>query len=276
MKLPNNPRVYLSGGATGLGRAIALKLAERQARILIADVNLEEAERTAEDVRQRGGEAVVRRCDVTKADEIEAAAQDIEQRWGGVDLVVNNAGVAAGGAMGELPLADWQWIVGVNLWGVIHGCHVFAPRLVAQKSGFLLNVASAAGFASLPQMSAYNVTKAGVIALSETLYSELGEHGVQVSVLCPTFFQSELMRTFRSPDAGARRRAEAFFARSKVTSEDVARAAIEGLEQGRAYIVPQLDGRFVWAMKRLLPGRYLAALRRFHRAGEAKLVGADE
>lgn len=268
MKLPHSPRVYLSGGATGLGRALALLLAERQARILIADVNLEEAERTAQDVRERGGEAVVRRCDVTKADEIEAAAQDIEERWGGVDLVVNNAGVAAAGVMGKLALADWQWIVGVNLWGVVHGCHVFAPRLAAQKSGFVLNVASAAGFASLPQMSAYNVTKAGVIALSETLYAELGEHGVQVSVLCPTFFHSGLMRTFRSPDDRSRRRAEAFFARSKVTSDDVARAALAGLERGQPHIVPQLDGRFVWAMKRLLPAGYLAALRRFHRAGE--------
>ena len=115
---------------------------------------------------------------------------------------MNNAGVAAGGLVGEQSLDDWKWIVDINLWGVIHGCHVFAPRFRAQRSGYILNVASAAGFVSLPEMASYNVTKAGVIALSETLCGELSPCGVRVSVTCPSFFKTNLMDVLRSPTIG--------------------------------------------------------------------------
>lgn len=265
MKLPERARVFISGGGGGLGRALACLLGQRGARVLVADLKQEGADETAARVRNCGGEAIAFKCDVTSPEQVEAAAAEMDRVWGGADLVVNNAGVAGGGVLGEVSLQDWEWILRVNLWGTLHGCHVFVPRLKAAGKGQILNVASAAGFASLPEMASYNMSKAAVISLSETLYAELGQHGVHVSVLCPTFFESGLMDSFRSPDARQREMAQAFFKRSRATSETVARAALKGLEEGRLHIVPMADGKLVWGLKRWAPGLYFRALRRGHR-----------
>jgi NAD(P)-dependent dehydrogenase (short-subunit alcohol dehydrogenase family) len=260
MKLPDSPRAVVTGGGSGLGRALALALADRKGRILIADLNLEGAEETARLVRVRGGEAVAMVADVTKIEDVESMAAETERAFGGVDLLVNNAGVAVSGFVGEIPLDDWAWILRINLMGVVHGCHVFAPIFKAQKSGFILNVASNAGIASLPEMGPYNVSKAGVIALSETLYSELGAHGIGVSALCPTFFKTNLLDTMRS-STDARKKAQALFERSKITAEDVAKVALAGLEAERPIIIPQVDGNVVHALKRFSPRLYLRLLR---------------
>jgi NAD(P)-dependent dehydrogenase (short-subunit alcohol dehydrogenase family) len=126
------------------------------------------------------------RCDVTRLADVRSLA---EACTGAVDLVVNNAGVGAGGRIGELSIEDWRW-TDVDLYGVIHGCHVFVPILREQGRGHVLNVASAAGLLCAPHMAAYNVAKAGVVALSETLAAELAGSGVGVTVLCPTFFKT--------------------------------------------------------------------------------------
>jgi len=261
MKLPEFPRAVVTGGGSGLGRAICLALAERRGRVLVADVNLEGAEETARLVEAAGGRAVAMRVDVGEIADVEAMAESIRRAFGGVDLLVNNAGVAVAGEVGEVPLEDWHWILRINLMGVVHGCHVFAPIFKAQKSGFILNVASNAGIASLPEMAPYNVSKAAVIALSETLYSELGASGVAVSALCPTFFKTNLLSTMRSSDEVQRKKAHAFFERSKITAEEVARIALEGLEAGEPIIIPQADGNVVHALKRLSPQLYLKLLR---------------
>jgi NAD(P)-dependent dehydrogenase (short-subunit alcohol dehydrogenase family) len=253
VKLPESARTFISGGASGLGRALALELAQRRARILIADVNLERANETANEVQAAGGSAHVMRCDVRKPDEIEACAREMETRWGGVDLAVNNAGVAAAGRVGAMPLEDWRWIVDINMWGVINGCHVFAPR-----AEFILNIASMAGFAALPEMAAYSLTKAAVISLSETLSVE--RRG-RVSVLCPTFFKTNLMENFRYTEERQKVMTEKFFARSLMTAEAVARAGIRGLEAGELIIIPQIDGKLVWRFKRLAPDFYRSTLR---------------
>ncbi len=261
MSFPERPRAVITGAGSGLGRALALSLARRRARLLLADVDRVRAGETARLVEAAGGEGIPIRCDVTKLEDLEGAATKIQALWGGTDILVNNAGVAAAGRVGEQSLEDWRWIVGINLWGVIHGCHVFVPRLRQQGSGFILNVASAAGFVSLPEMASYNVTKAGVISLSETLYGELGGSGIHVSVACPTFFRTSLMDSFRSPGDRQRAVAANFFRRSTATAEEVAAVALEALESGRLYAVPQTDGRVAWLLKRLSPAVYSRGLR---------------
>jgi NAD(P)-dependent dehydrogenase (short-subunit alcohol dehydrogenase family) len=253
VKLPESPRTFISGGASGLGRALALELAARRARILIADVNLERANETATMVEHAGGSAHVMRCDVRHPDEIEACAREMETRWGGVDLAINNAGVAAAGRVGSLPLEDWRWIVDINMWGVIHGCHVFAPR-----AEFILNVASCAGLAALPEMAAYSLTKAAVISLSETLSVE---RGGRVSALCPTFFKTNLMENFRYTEERQKVLTEKFFARSTMTAGEVAHAGIRGLEAGELIIIPQIDGKLMWRFKRMAPDVYRRTVR---------------
>lgn len=248
--LPPRPRAVVTGAGSGLGRALALQLAPRKARLLLADIDLKAAKETVRLAEALGAEAVAVKCDVAKAAQVAKLARVAAEKWRGADLLVNNAGVAAGGPVGEMPLADWHWIAGINLWGPVYGCHAFVPGMKKRRRGWILNVASTAGLASLPEMAAYNVTKAGVIALTETLYSELAPYGIQATALCPTYFKTNLMARFRSPNRRQRDISNAFFARASFTADDVARAGLAGLEAGRLLVIPQPDGQAVFRAKR--------------------------
>ncbi len=259
-RLPERPRVLITGAASGLGRAFALNLAQRRARLLVTDLDLAGAERTAAEATALGAEAFAMHLDVTDPAAYEAAAAALDERFGGADLSIHNAGVAVAGPVGEVSLGDWDFVLKVNLMGVVHGCHVFAPRFRAAGAGAILNVASAAAFAAIPEMGPYNVSKAAVLSLTETLRAELAPHGVQVAALCPTFFPTNLMQSFRAPSERQRRLAEALFRRASTTAGAVAAAGIEGLERGRLVTVPQPDGRLVRAVKGLAPELYARVL----------------
>ena len=262
MSFPSAPRAVVTGAGSGLGRALCLELADRGAQILATDID-EDAARATADLC--AGSVHVARCDVSKLADVEALGTLADERLGGVDLVINNAGVAVSGRVGEISIADWQWLLGVNLWGVIHGCHVFAPRLRRQKSGHILNVASLAGLVHLPPLAPYNVAKAGVVALSETLRFELARDGVGVTVLCPSFFATNIAASSRG-DAGGRELGAKVLAKSKVTAETVARAALDGAASGEFMVIPMAEGRWAWRLKRLAPegffgvGRALMAI----------------
>lgn len=258
--LPDRPRAFITGAGGGLGRALALALARRRGRMVLADIHAERLAESVAAVQAAGGEAVAEALDVTDAAAVERVAEAAWARWMGLDLVVNNAGVACAGAVGEVSLANWRWALDINLYGVIHGCHAFAPRLRAQGHGAVLNVASAAGIACAPEMGPYNVGKAGVIALSETLHAELGAAGVGVTVLCPTFFPTHLLETMRATDPRQNKLAQRMFDRAKVTADDVAAAALHAVEAGDLYAVPQTDAKFIWALKRLVPERFYQVL----------------
>ncbi len=255
MKIGSDTRVVITGAGSGLGAALCTLLAARGARIVAGDLDEAAVRATAE----RCGAGVTGvRCDVTRLADVEALAATAERTFGGVDLVVNNAGVAVAGKLGEVPIEDWRWAIEVNLWGVIHGCHVFAPRLERQGKGHIVNVASAAGLLCPPRMAPYNTTKAAVIALSETLHADLRPHGVGVSVLCPTFFRTNLVRSPRtSTDEVLRAAARKMVEKSKVSAEDIARATIDGIERDALFVAPQADGRWMWRLKRLAPESFL-------------------
>ncbi|WP_438027479.1 SDR family NAD(P)-dependent oxidoreductase [Sorangium sp. So ce233] len=253
MSLPKQPRAVITGAASGLGRALALELAGRQAKLLLADLNDDGSRETARLVADAGGEAHTVRCDVSRSDDVAALVGEADRALGGVDLVVNNAGVCAGGPVGEVPLEDWSWVMGVNLWGVIHGCHAFTPRFKEQKRGHFLNIASAAGFIAVAGLAPYCVTKAGVVALSETMKLELAPHGVGVTVLCPTFFRTQIVESARGVDAKMKEIAEKLMGREGLQADYVARRAIEAVDAGRLYAVPHRDGRWFWRAKRAIP-----------------------
>jgi NAD(P)-dependent dehydrogenase (short-subunit alcohol dehydrogenase family) len=251
----------VTGAGSGLGRAFCLELAARHARILAVDIDAARAEETAALCKKAGGDVVSGACDVSKASEVEALAGRMDTTFGGTDLVINNAGVAAGGSVGVIPLADWEWVMGVNLWGVIYGCHTFVPRFKAQKSGHILNVASAAGLLSAPEMGPYNVTKSGVVALSETLAGELAGTGVGVTVLCPTFFLTNIARASRTSGAGAMpEQVEKLMGRTSVQAPEVAAIALDACSGDKLYALPHNDGRWMWRMKRLMPETFQKAL----------------
>ncbi|MEB2311769.1 MAG: SDR family NAD(P)-dependent oxidoreductase [Sorangiineae bacterium] len=266
MKLDSSTRAVVTGAGSGLGRALAEELARRGASLLLADIDLDGASETVKLLGGARAHAVA--CDVSRAAAVEALAEEAERRLGGVDLVVNNAGVAVAGSVGEVPLDDWEWIMGVNLWGVIHGCHSFVPRLRRQGRGAILNVASAAGLLSTPRMAPYNVTKAGVVALSETLAGELAGSGVSVTALCPTFFHTNIMTSGRGDYMkGMTSTVERLMSLTKVQAPEVARAALDATEAGRLYAIPHRDGRWLWRLKRALPERYFDIMGLVTRSG---------
>jgi NAD(P)-dependent dehydrogenase (short-subunit alcohol dehydrogenase family) len=249
MKIPNDARVVVTGAGSGFGRAVSLALGKRGARVMVSDVNLETAEETAKMIGSTG-RARAMKVDVREPAQVKAQIDATVDTWGGLDVIVNNAGVAVVGKVGDVPIEDWRFEVEINLMGVIYGCHFATPIMRNQKRGFILNVASAAGLLSAPLMGPYNVTKAGVVALSETLAGELVDSGISVSVLCPTFFRTNIHKTQRAH--GMPDRASKLVTEAKWSAEQVANVALKGLERGTLYVIPQTDGKLFWRAKRLM------------------------
>jgi short-subunit dehydrogenase len=259
--LPREPSCVLTGAASGLGRALACELAGRAARVLLADIDEAGLADTARMVEQRGGAARTLRCDVSKIDDMRRMHAEATAWLGEVDLLVNNAGVAVGGAVGEVPLEDWAWIVGINQWGVIHGCHLFLPAMRSRGSGHVLNVASIAAFACAGEMGPYNVTKAAVVALSETLAGELAGTGVGVSVLCPFFFTTNIARSARSSSTNVSpETVERLMRKTPVQADEVARRALAACDRGSLYVFPHREAKAIAALKRALPETFLRTL----------------
>ncbi|MFM8412551.1 MAG: SDR family NAD(P)-dependent oxidoreductase [Alphaproteobacteria bacterium] len=254
-------RCVVTGAGSGLGRALALRLARPDAVLLLADLDRAACEQTATLAGERGAAAHVRVVDVSDAEQVGRLAEEADALLSErIDLVVNNAGVAVAGAVGETPLDDWHWIVDTNLFGVVHGCHFFAPRLAARGRGAILNVASMAGLVSVPTMAAYNATKAAVVALSETLAAELRAKGVTVTVLCPSFFDTHLLDRGRFASADLERAGRRAFAQARMTADDVAAVGLRDAAAGRLHSVPMLDGRLAWLAKRAAPGLFTRVL----------------
>ncbi|GMV28131.1 MAG: putative short-chain dehydrogenase/reductase [Rhodanobacteraceae bacterium] len=264
-------RVLITGGGSGLGRAIALRHAARGWRVLLADISLERAEAVAAEVRERGAQADAFYVDVASDDAVLALRDAVVARCGGVDHLYNNAGVASAGTLLQTPLDDWRWMLDVNLMSVVRGCQAFLPGMVAQGGGHVINTASFAGVACAGGLSSYSVAKAGVIALSETLRAELAiaDSKVHVSVVCPSFFRTNLLENFRGPDK-SRNMASRLMDKAAETADDIAAAVVDAVTAGRFMIIPTAPERTRWRLKRFLPEFYfrklVAALRAAGRA----------
>ncbi len=256
----------VTGAASGFGRDIAIALGRKGSRVLVADLDMKEAAITSTMVEQAGGAGEVYRCDVTRVEEVQAMADHVFAAWGGLDLLVNNAGVAAAGVVGNMPIEDWHWLMNINLWGMVYGCHAFIPRMKQSQRGHIINVASLAGIVSLPEMACYNVSKAAVISLSETLRGELAPFGIGVSVVCPSFFNTNLLRDMRYCDEFQCTFAHAAFDNARMTSEDVAGLVLKAWEKNRLYVLPQASAKMQWFFKRLSPANYYENFARLNKS----------
>lgn len=241
----------ITGAAGGLGRALARQCLGRGMRLVLSDVDGAALEETARSLAAPGGCLAVA-ADVSRGEEVEALARRAFERFGEVRLLFNNAGVGLARTVADTTANDWRWLLGVNLWGVIHGIASFLPRLEAQgRPCRIVNTASAAGFLSEPAMAAYSVSKHAVVVLSETLDRELRQAGSQVgvTVLCPAFFptgisQSERVRPRElespAPPSAASRAAEEQLARAvrsgRLGPDDIAARALQGVEAGELHV----------------------------------------
>jgi len=247
-------RIFITGGGSGLGRALALQCAEAGFQVAVCDLNEERGEETLAELRAQGAaDAFFAKADVRSEEELSETCALLTNRWGGVDIVVNNAGVAQAGKIHQVPMEDWDWVVDINLLGVVRGCKVFTPLFLKQGHGHFINVASMAGLLEGPEMAAYSVTKAGVVKLSEVLELELSSQNVNVSVVCPAFFPTNLGESLRSTTPGLEQSIKRAFARSPLTCEDVARWIFEVIERPRFWVLPHRRERYLWWLKSLLP-----------------------
>ena len=256
-------RIFITGGASGLGRALAERYARAGWRVCIGDLDVERCADALAAIRVHSPHSQALACDVTREDALQAAAEWLQREWGGVDVVVNNAGVAQMGGIAETTLDDWRWAVDINLLGVVRGCKVFAPLLRTQGGGQLVNIASMAGLVHMPQAAAYNATKAAVVALSETLQLELEPDGIGVSVVCPAFFRTDLARNMRAANPQLEGMTKRLVERARMGADEIAERIFAGIERGDPHILTHPDARRFWRLKRMLPYRwYLALMRR--------------
>jgi NAD(P)-dependent dehydrogenase (short-subunit alcohol dehydrogenase family) len=189
----------VTGGASGIGRALAEGLAREGVKVVLADLDESGLARAVEAIRAGGGQAVAVRTDVTDREQVEALAERAWAAWGRVHILCNNAGVAMWGGLEGATHRDWQWVLGVNLWGVIHGLLAFLPRMIAQREGgHVLNTASMAGLIASQGLGIYNTSKYAVVGLSETLAKDLRPHGIGVSVLCPMGVATQIRASERN------------------------------------------------------------------------------
>ena len=267
-KLPARARCVVTGAGDGFGRAGALELGLRGGRVLVTDVDETRAKETAELLGKRGTEAHAMRVDVTDPAQVLAMAERADELWGGTDVLVNNAGIAVVGEFAQIPLEKWKLQIDVNLNGVLYGCHHFVPRLAKNADGgYILNVASSAGLLAAPMMSPYNVTKAAVVALSETLYAELGKQKIHVTALCPTFFRTNIHTRAQSFGGNTGKTTDKLVTEAKWSAEEIAKHAIDGMLGDQLYVIPQLDGKIMWHTKRALGGRFYKGLGYLVRSG---------
>jgi len=233
----------VTGGGSGIGRALVDVFAREGARVVVADVDEAAAVKVADGVRGRGGIAIAVRTDVTDLAQVEALADRAFTALGGVDILCNNAGVVTWGGIEQATHRDWQWVLGVNLWGVIHGIEAFVPRMIAGgRGGHIVNTASMAGLIASRGLGVYNTSKYAVVGLSETLVKDLSPHGIGVSVLCPLGVATQIRESERNRPAHLKNQ-QAFEAPAielqgaTLTPEAVAEMVLSAILENRLYVI---------------------------------------
>jgi NAD(P)-dependent dehydrogenase (short-subunit alcohol dehydrogenase family) len=249
--------VLVTGAGSGIGRETALLAARRGADLAICDVNdagLAEVETSA---RALGRSVLARHVDVADRDQMRDFAEAVHGQ-GHVDLLVNNAGVGLAASFLDTELEDWDWVVAINLLGVVHGCHFFVPRMVERgRGGHVANLSSMAGFHASPALVAYSATKFAVLGLSEALREELRPHGIGVTAICPGVINTPITTSARARGAAAdpkvRERLVALYRRRNYGPDRVARNILKAVERNRAVAPVAAEAWIAYAIKRTSP-----------------------
>ncbi|MGB8166106.1 MAG: SDR family NAD(P)-dependent oxidoreductase [Chthoniobacteraceae bacterium] len=256
-------RAFITGAGGSLGRALAVALARDGWTLGITDLRDDALAESKQLIEQAGGRAFVYRFDVADKDAYRAAFESYIASAGGLDVLINNAGVGDGGMFGDYSLENWQWITGVNQMGVIYGTHFAVPLLKQQRSGHIISIASAGGIANLPEMSMYNVTKAAVISLMESIYAELRVSGVSVSVVCPTFFRSNVMQYHRG-DARTTSLGEAIAQSARHSAPELADYVLRSAGRRAFYILYPRQAKLTFYLKHFFTRSFLFIIARLY------------
>lgn len=246
---PIHDRVaVVTGAASGIGRALVEAFAREKARVVAADVEAAALDEVVAGVRSRGGEALAVRTDVSDLAQVRALADRAFDHFGGVHILCNNAGVAVHGGLESATHQDWEWVLGVNLWGVIHGLEAFLPRMIAQRQGgHVVNTASMAGLIASAGLGVYNASKYAVVGLSETLVKDLKPYDIGVSVLCPMGVATRIRASDRNRPAhlvnaaGVAANPVELIGRT-LDADAVAAMTLDAIRANRLYIITHEEG----------------------------------
>jgi NAD(P)-dependent dehydrogenase (short-subunit alcohol dehydrogenase family) len=255
-----NKVAFVTGGASGIGRALCEDHARRGALAIVADINVDGAQSVASAIVSSGSRAEAMHLDVTHAADVQVAVEEAVHRHGRLDYMFNNAGIGVGGEVKDLSLEHWRRAIDINLWGVIHGVAAAYPIMVRQRSGHIVNTASAAGLVGEPGLTPYSMTKSAVITLSTALRVEAEDLGIRVSAVCPGFVDTAIYENA----IGVKVDKDKFLTKLPVrlmSAPDAARAILRGVERNQSLIVFPFYARVLWWLTRIHPG----ALRRFQR-----------
>jgi NAD(P)-dependent dehydrogenase (short-subunit alcohol dehydrogenase family) len=271
----------VTGAGSGIGRATALAFARRGADLVLCDVNEAGLGETASAARALGRTVTAERVDVASRRDMEAFATAVHREREAVDILMNNAGVGLGGGLLDTPLEDWEWVLSINLWGVIHGCHFFVPPMVRRgRGGHVVNVSSAAGYLATAALAAYSTTKFAVFGLSEALRDELHPHGIQVTTVCPGVINTPITTSARMRGAAASEAARKVmvesYQRRNYSPERVAANILKAIAKNRPVAPISPEAWTMYFMKRLAPGLTARFSRAMWTRVEQQIRAAEE
>ena len=249
----------VTGSASGIGKETALALARTGADLVLCDLDEAGLKSTEEQIRTMGRKVSSHRTDVSSPEEMAALADAVHAEVEALDILVNNAGVGVAAEPTETSLDDWRWIVGINLMGVVHGCHVFVPRMIErQRPAHIVNIASMAAYVAIPGLGAYNATKSAVVGFSESLRAELARHGIGVTAVCPGVINTPLVDHIRYRGLAASEEAQVEMrrgmARRNYGPERVAANILKAIGRNRAIAPITPEAWILYYLKRLFPG----------------------
>ena len=258
-------KILISGAGSGLGRALALRYAREGAQVCVSDMSEQGGEETVQLIKGAGGEAFFMLCDITKQWDVDKLSLQLAERWGSLDLLVNNAGVATAGMLEFESMEQWQWVLDINVLGHVRMTKAFLPLLKASSAAdkSIINIASQAGLTPAPGMGSYSVSKAAMVSYSETAYLELAHVGIHVSLVCPAFFNTNLNTSLRSDQAGMNETVSKLIKKSGVTADAIAEQIFNQVADRKFMLITHKDGRSAHRLKRFLPiDRYLKIMKK--------------
>jgi len=250
--------VVITGAAHGLGEATAKAFAARGAKLALCDIDEEGLRQVKGVLEARGAEVMTDIVDVSQARQVEEFSERVYKEFGQVDVLVNNAGVVLAGRLEDMALEDWQWIMGINMWGVVHGSHFFYPRMLRRGSGHIVNISSAAGLIPLPMLSAYSGTKSAVLSMTRVWRAEGAMHGVGFTAVCPGVMNTNVSKsvrirsgTQRKPPSQSQEKADRFLARERYDPAKVAEAIVCAVEKNKSVVPVGFETHLVDLTNRL-------------------------